>query len=93
MSKKICVVGLGYVGMPLAYEFSKFYKVIGFDPDKERTKQLSLGEDKNHQIKKKDLINSKINIISNLEKFIDVDVYIVTVPTPIKKIKTRLKSL
>ena len=74
MSKKICVVGLGYVGMPLAYEFSKFYKVIGFDSDKERTKQLSLGEDKNHQIKK-DLISSKINIISNLEKFIDVDVY------------------
>ena len=87
MSKKICVVGLGYVGMPLAYEFSKFYKVIGFDSDKERTKQLSLGEDKNHQIKKKDLISSKINIISNLEKFIDVDVYIVTVPTPIKKNK------
>ena len=87
MSKKICVVGLGYVGMPLAYEFSKFYKVIGFDSDKERAKQLSLGEDKNHQIKKKDLINSKIHIISNLEKFIDVDVYIVTVPTPIKKNK------
>ena len=87
MSKKICVVGLGYVGMPLAYEFSKFYKVIGFDSDKERAKQLSLGEDKNHQIKKKDLISSKINIISNLEKFIDVDVYIVTVPTPIKKNK------
>ncbi len=87
MSKKICVVGLGYVGMPLAYEFSKFYKVIGFDSDKERAKQLSLGEDKNHQIKKKDLISSKIHIISNLEKFIDVDVYIVTVPTPIKKNK------
>ncbi len=87
MIKKICVVGLGYVGMPLAYEFSKFYKVIGFDSDKERTKQLSLGEDKNNQIKKKDLISSKIHIISNLEKFIDVDVYIVTVPTPIKKNK------
>ena len=53
---KICVVGLGYVGLPVAVSFSKKFKVIGYDIDKYRIKDLKRSFDKNNSIEKK---NSK----------------------------------
>lgn len=48
--KKICIIGLGYVGLPLAIEFSKYYKVSGFDINSNRISQLSKGIDYNDEI-------------------------------------------
>ncbi len=55
MQKKIGIIGLGYVGLPLAMAFSKKFEVIGFDIDKERVDQLNLFEDKTNQAPQKEL--------------------------------------
>ena len=55
MQKKIGVIGLGYVGLPLAMAFSKKFEVIGFDIDKERVNQLNLFEDITNQAPQKEL--------------------------------------
>ena len=84
----IAVVGLGYVGLPLAIEFSKKRTVIGFDVDKDRIKSLKLGIDINYEFKKKDLKNSKNLIFTYKKKDIKhSNCFIVTVPTPINKYK------
>ena len=83
----ICVIGLGYVGMPLAYEFSKYFNVIGFDINKQRIEELKKGIDKNDQILRKNLIKSKIKVTYKLKDLSNIDIFIVTVPTPIKKNK------
>ena len=56
---KLAVVGLGYVGLPLVLEFSKKRKVIGFDINKSRVKELKLGKDKDLEFKNKELKFSK----------------------------------
>ena len=83
----ICVIGLGYVGMPWAYEFSKHFNVIGFDINKQRIRELKKGIDKNDQIIRKNLIKSKIKVTYKLKDLSNIDIFIVTVPTPIKKNK------
>ena len=55
MKKKICIIGLGYVGLPIAIEFSKYYEVIGFDIAENRIKQLSRYNDTNNQFTKNEL--------------------------------------
>ncbi len=82
---KISIIGMGYVGLPLALEFSKYYSVNGFDIDFKRIKQLKRGIDKNLQFKKKTIL--KKNIIYTNEKKIlkGSDIFIITVPTPLKK--------
>tara|TARA_B100000963_G_C22634497_1_gene676776 strand:+ start:589 stop:1848 length:1260 start_codon:yes stop_codon:yes gene_type:complete len=85
---KISIFGLGYVGLPLAVELSKNYKVLGFDLDKERIIQLRSGFDKNIQFKKKNLLNSNNLIFTN--DYLDLigsKIFIITVPTPVKKNK------
>ena len=67
MKNKISIVGLGYVGLPLATEFAKQYKVVGFDIDKLRVEQLVNGEDKTGEIKLSDLNQV---VISNKEEFL-----------------------
>ena len=85
---KVCVVGLGYVGLPLAVEFSKIYKVKGFDNNKKRIKELENGLDKTLEVTKKSLENAvNLSITSKLEDIQDSNFYIVTVPTPIDKNK------
>lgn len=82
---KIGIIGIGYVGLPLAVSFSKYFEVIAFDKDKERVVSLSKGKDKNLQFQKGDLKSKKLNFTS---KFIDLkkcNIYIVTLPTPLKK--------
>ena len=96
--KKIAIIGLGYVGLPLAIEFGKKYDVIGFDINKERIKDLLKGKDKTNEANLKEMsyvTNHKKNekdkgltFTSNDKDLIDCNIYIVTVPTPINQFKS-----
>ena len=82
----IGIIGLGYVGLPLALAFSKKKFVIGFDKDAERINQLKRGIDRNNEFKKELKIknrNIKFTCKSNLLS--ECNIYIVTVPTPLTK--------
>jgi UDP-N-acetyl-D-galactosamine dehydrogenase len=97
MKNKISVIGLGYVGLPLAIEFAKQYKVVGFDINKSRVKHLENGEDKTLEVSTSKLneviitkddflcnhIDSGLFLSSNLDDITDSCFYIITVPTPI----------
>lgn len=95
MKNKISIVGLGYVGLPLAAEFAKQNEVVGFDIDKLRVEQLMNGEDKTGEVDFSELnkvlifnkenlgYNSGLFLTNNLEDIADSNIYIVTVPTPI----------
>ena len=85
---KLAVIGLGYVGLPLALEFAKKRSVIGYDIDKNRINDLILGIDKNLEYKKKELKNSKkLNLTSDQKNLKLANCFIITVPTPIDKFK------
>ena len=83
--KKICLVGLGYVGLPLAVAFAEKFKVIGFDINSLRIQELKDGRDRTLEIDDTLLVSVKSNIeyTSNIQDTKDCNVYIVTVPTPI----------
>lgn len=88
----IAIIGLGYVGLPLAVEFAKKYRVIGFDINKKRIEELNNGKDFTLEVEDEDLQNvlkykeSKgILITNNSDYLADATVYIVTVPTPTDK--------
>ena len=95
----IAVIGLGYVGLPLANEFAKnthalisdiklSRKVIGFDIDTQRLTELKAGFDRTKEIPTEDLVKGKSLVYSNDQKLLEkVDVFIVTVPTPIDNFK------
>jgi UDP-N-acetyl-D-glucosamine/UDP-N-acetyl-D-galactosamine dehydrogenase len=83
-SIKIGVIGLGYVGLPLAVEFSKKYQVIGFDIDNIRISDLTSDLDSTLELSKNELVSAKnIFYTDDLSLLKDCNVYIVTVPTPI----------
>ncbi|MES2794767.1 MAG: Vi polysaccharide biosynthesis UDP-N-acetylglucosamine C-6 dehydrogenase TviB [Bacteroidota bacterium] len=85
---KIAVVGLGYVGLPLAVEFSKKYAVIGFDINQTRIDELSKGHDRTLEIDSESLKASKnLQFSTQLTDIEKATIYIVTVPTPIDKFK------
>lgn len=92
-NKSIAVIGLGYVGLPLAIEFAKKYKVFGFDISQERVKELQNGEDRTKEADLETLksvaFNNEIGLLlsSNVEEIAGCDFYIVTVPTPIDQFK------
>ena len=83
--KKICIIGLGYVGLPLAVAFAEKFKVIGYDTNKSRVQELEGGTDKTLEIDNNLLhsIRSNISYTSSINDARDCNVYIVTVPTPI----------
>jgi UDP-N-acetyl-D-galactosamine dehydrogenase len=88
---KICIVGLGYVGLPLAARFSlKKFNVIGFDIDKKRVEELSNNLDRNDDLAVKNLkvLNQNSKLTSNPNDIKDCTIFIVTVPTPINADKT-----
>ncbi len=86
--EKICVVGLGYVGLPLAVEFGKLRPVIGYDVDKERVKALAKGVDVTQECTKEQIESAtQLSFSSDLSDVADAQVYIVTVPTPIDDAK------
>lgn len=90
---KIAVIGLGYVGLPLAIEFGKKYKVLGFDINKERIEELQRGVDHTLEADLQGLSESTslrknnpeqgLSFSSNEADLNDYNTYIVTVPTPI----------
>ena len=83
---KICVIGLGYVGLPLALEFGKKFQTIGFDINKSRVHQLKKFIDINNEFNINEIKSSKkISFYSNFDKVNKSSIYIVTVPTPVKK--------
>lgn len=84
--KKIAIVGLGYVGLPLAVEFGKYYSVVGFDINEKRISELSGGEDRTLEISPTELALSKnLRFSTNPASLTGCNVFIVTVPTPIDK--------
>lgn len=98
--KKIAVIGLGYVGLPLAVEFAKKYKTIGFDINRSRVKALKKGEDHTLEVTSNDLKAVLINDTESLLKtdkgllptadILDIQeatIFIITVPTPTDKNK------
>ena len=80
---KVAVIGLGYVGLPLAVEFSKKVSVVGFDISQTRVSELSRGVDNTLEVSSQELESSSLQYSSLVEDLKDCDVYIVTVPTPI----------
>ena len=87
-NKKIAVVGLGYVGLPLAVEFSKKRDVIGFDINKDRINELKKGIDVTGELSKKELNQDLfITYTDNLNILKNCNIFIITVPTPIDKNK------
>lgn len=82
----LAVIGLGYVGLPLAAEFQKTRYVVGFDIDRKRISELKQGFDRTHELNYQELVNAKnlkyTSAIKNIEK---CNCYIITVPTPIDK--------
>ena len=88
-NKKIGVIGLGYVGLPLALEFSKKFPVIGFDINVQRILDLQEGKDFTNEVDIAQLKKVKnIKFSSAIENLHDCNVFIVTVPTPINKNNT-----
>ena len=84
----LAIIGLGYVGLPLALEFGKKRQVIGFDIEKKRIKELKSGIDKNSEVTTNQINNiKKLNFTSNISDLKSANCYIITVPTPINKFK------
>jgi UDP-N-acetyl-D-galactosamine dehydrogenase len=82
--KKIAVIGLGYVGLPLAVEFGKIRPVIGFDINTVRIDELRSGYDATLEVSKKELKKAKhLSLTSSTIDLAEAEIYIVTVPTPI----------
>ena len=88
---KIAVIGLGYVGLPLAVEFAQKYPTIGFDISQSRIEEVNSGHDRTLEIDDEYLakVNKEFGFKStaNLQEIKDCNIYIVTVPTPIDKNK------
>lgn len=85
---KIAIIGLGYVGLPLAVEFGKKYKVLGFDINSERVKELKEGFDRTLESSFSEITSSKkLTFSDNKDDLKNIDIYIVTVPTPINQFK------
>ena len=85
MINNICIIGLGYVGLPLAVEFAKKYKTIGYDIDKNRVSSLKSGLDLTKEVSNNDLksvLNKNLVVTDNYNDISESNIYIITVPTP-----------
>lgn len=86
--EKIGIIGLGYVGLPLAAELGKFVDVIGFDINKERIEELKKGHDRTREVEAHELKSSKkLSFSSDIQDIKSANYYIVTVPTPVDEYK------
>ncbi|MCX7309721.1 MAG: 3-hydroxyacyl-CoA dehydrogenase NAD-binding domain-containing protein, partial [Afipia sp.] len=82
--RKIAVIGLGYVGLPVAAAFARSgVSVVGFDIDAKRIAELKSGHDRTHEVDKADLGHKSLQFTNDLAALAAPDFYIVTVPTPI----------
>ncbi|TKA89477.1 nucleotide sugar dehydrogenase [Guyparkeria sp. SB14A] len=86
---RLAVVGLGYVGLPLAVAFAHRQSVIGFDIDAQRIEELSRGYDHTMEVESDELgvVSVNLTFTDQIEHLVDANVYVVTVPTPIDKYK------
>ena len=75
---KISIIGLGYVGLPIAIEFSKKYPTIGFDINQQRVKQLKANIDINQDIIDSSLMETEAKFSSSINDIKDSDIYIIT---------------
>ena len=88
MKNKIALIGLGYVGLPLAVEFGKKFETIGFDINEARIQELTEGKDSTLEVEPDELkLATKLSYTTNADDIRDCNIYIVTVPTPIDKHK------
>ena len=94
--KKITIIGLGYVGLPLAVEFAKKFPVVGFDINQSRVNELKKGHDSTLEVADEDLqsvlsekppVKRGLFLSTRTDDITDSNIYIVTVPTPIDKYK------
>ena len=88
--KSLGIIGLGYVGLPLAVAFSKKYLTFGYDINNSRINDLKMGIDRTNEIESKILKNSFKNLFltSEINDLKNCNIYIVTVPTPVNEDKT-----
>jgi len=82
-SEQIVVVGLGYVGLPLAVALARNFSVVGLDIDERRVEELRLGIDRTHEVEQSSLAASPLKLTSRAADAAGADIYIVTVPTPV----------
>ncbi|MDA9930216.1 nucleotide sugar dehydrogenase [Alphaproteobacteria bacterium] len=97
IDKRIAVIGLGYVGLPLAVEFGKYFPTIGFDINAQRIDQLNSCVDQTNELISEEISQAtKLEFSSDPAKLENIDVFIVAVPTPVDADKqpdlTALKS-
>jgi UDP-N-acetyl-D-glucosamine/UDP-N-acetyl-D-galactosamine dehydrogenase len=85
--KKMAVIGLGYVGLPIALEFAKKISVIGFDIKAERVEMMKNREDPSKELSSKDFEGCDIKFTADIEELREASFYVVAVPTPIDQHK------
>ncbi len=83
----LAVVGLGYVGLPIALEFAKHFHVIGFDISEERLELMRLGMDPSRELSPKEFEGRDIEFTASPEKLAEASFYVVAVPTPVDRHK------
>ena len=82
-NSKVCVIGLGYVGLPMAITCSKLYPTIGFDSSPQRIDTLKTGVDNTGEVDSNEIAHDRLEFTNTIEDCRDCDIYVVTVPTPI----------
>jgi len=82
---KICIIGLGYVGLPICLKSSTKFQTVGFDINSTRIKNLKNKFDQNNEYTKKDFINKKILFTDKILDIKDCNFFIICVPTPVNK--------
>ena len=87
MNIKPCVIGLGYVGLPLILNLSKRFDCIGFDINEKRVKTLRKKKDFNKEFNSKDFLNKRLYFTYNSDELIKSNFFIICVPTPVNKDK------
>ncbi len=86
-SSRIAIIGLGYVGLPLAIEFAKKYAVVGFDINENRIKELTEATDRTLEIAEQELKKTSMKFTNKIDDIKSCNIFIVTVPTPIDNYK------
>ncbi|MCH8230113.1 MAG: hypothetical protein IIA53_07270, partial [Chloroflexi bacterium] len=83
MPKNVTVIGLGYVGLPLALAFSKELRTTGFDVDASRVDELLIGTDRNREVAESEITSSNLTFTADASCVADAAFIVVTVPTPV----------
>ena len=81
--KKVAIIGLGYVGLPLAVEFGKSRPVVGFDINQKRVDMMRRNEDPSNELVPEDFEGCDIHFTADINDLKDVEFFIVAVPTPV----------